>query len=255
MVEVAMLVAAIGLGAHALVQGRRQGRTMLDVIGLRINRDALRDLLAGFLIAGGAMLGIYLTELSLGAIAVSGPGDTTLPSLAQTALVKFVIVVKEEVIMRGLLLSGLLLLLKGRSALAIGISAVAFGLIHLSNPGATPISVIGNSLGGVIYGLAFVQARNLWLPIGLHFAWNVVQGPVLGFPLSGMDAGGLQRIQDLGPAWISGGAYGPEAGAVGIAFRFVIIAALLMWLARTRSPSPVSASPSFPQKREPILKP
>lgn len=138
---------------------------------------------------------------------------------------------KEELLMRGMLLSGLLRLLRGRAALAIGISALAFGLIHLSNPAASALSVLGNTLGGVVYGLAFVLTGRLWLPIGLHFAWNFVQGPILGFPVSGIAEGGLLQVQDLGPAWLTGGGYGPEGGAVGIAFRFVVIAAVLAWTA------------------------
>ena len=105
---------------------------------------------------------------------------------------------------------------------------------HLGNSGASPLSVIGNSLGGAIDGMAFILARSLWLPIGLHFAWNFTQGPLLGFPVSGMDAGGLQRIVDAGPAWLTGGAYGPEAGAVGILCRFAVIALLLAWTNSSR---------------------
>jgi membrane protease YdiL (CAAX protease family) len=122
------------------------------------------------------------------------------------------------------------LALRGRRALAILLSALAFGCIHLSNPGASLLSVLGNSLGGVMYGVAFLCGGSLWLAIGLHFAWNFVQGPLLGFPVSGMAAGGLQQVHDVGPAWLSGGAYGPEAGLAGIAFRFVIVALVLLWL-------------------------
>ncbi|WP_342115382.1 CPBP family intramembrane glutamic endopeptidase [Pseudoduganella sp. OTU4001] len=235
MVELAMVLAAFGLGANMLWQARRNRQRWIDAMGLRLNGAALRDLLAGFLIAASAMLGIFCTELRMNAIAAGAASGAALPELAQTALIKFAFTVKEELVMRCLLLAGLLLVLRGRQALAIGVSAVAFGLIHLSNPGATLLSVIGNSLGGVIYGLAFIKAGNVWFPVGLHFAWNFVQGPLLGFPVSGMDAGGLQRIHDLGPAWLTGGAYGPEAGAIGIAFRFVIIALVLAWVARTAS--------------------
>ena len=87
----------------------------------------------------------------------------------------------------------------------------------------TAAAAVGAYLLGSISG-------SLWLAIGLHFAWNFVQGPLLGFPVSGIAAGGLQQVHDAGPAWLSGGAYGPEAGLVGIAFRFVIIAMVVLWL-------------------------
>lgn len=251
LVELAMVVAAFGFGALAIRRTRAQHLSVLDMLGLRWNRLAAGDLAVGAAITGGAMLGIFLVELALGAITRGAAPASGAAALAISALAKLAATIKEEFIMRGSLLSGLLMALRGRASLAIGISALAFGLIHLSNPGATALSVIGNSLGGVIYGMAFVLARSLWLPIGLHFAWNFSQGPLLGFPVSGMDAGGLQRIVDAGPAWLTGGAYGPEAGAVGIAFRFVVIALLLLWtdwsrrghLVRRRPPPPAGAAP------------
>ncbi|MCA1248068.1 CPBP family intramembrane glutamic endopeptidase [Massilia sp. MS-15] len=230
MVEVMMLIAALGFGALAIRHWRAQGTPVLRGLGLAWNRQAGRDLMAGIAIATLAMLGIFAVEAALGATTASGLRQQSLGELGSWLLGKAAASVKEEIIMRGLLLSGLVLALRGRRWLAILLSALAFGCIHLSNPGANPLSVLGNTLGGVVYGVAFLYAGSLWLPIALHFAWNFVQGPLLGFPVSGIDAGGLLRIHDLGPAWLSGGAYGPEAGLVGIAFRFVIIAVVLLWL-------------------------
>lgn len=229
-VEVGMLVAALGFGALAIRHWRAQGRPVLRGLGLAWDRRAGRDLAAGIAIAGLAMLGIFATEIAVGAISVPGPRAQSMGELGSWVLGKAAASVKEEVLMRGLLLSGLVLALRGRRALAILLSALAFGCIHLSNPGASLLSVLGNSLGGVMYGVAFLCGGSLWLAIGLHFAWNFVQGPLLGLPVSGMAAGGVQQVQDLGPAWLSGGAYGPEAGLVGIGFRFVIVALVLLWL-------------------------
>src|SRR5690606_6269306 len=148
-----------------------------------------RDLAAGVAIAGVAMLGIFMVESSVGAITRAPLEQQSFAELGSWFLGKAAASVKEEILMRGLLLSGLVLALRGRRTLAILLSALAFGCIHLSNPGATPLSVLGNTLGGVVYGLAFVCAGSLWLAIGLHFAWNFVQGPLLGFPVSGMAAG------------------------------------------------------------------
>lgn len=233
-VEMAMLVAALGFGALAVRHWRAQGRPVWRGLGLGWERSSGRDLVAGIAIAGLAMLGVYLLEAAMGAITTSAlRRPPSVEELGSWLLGKAAASVKEEILMRGLLLSGLVLALRGRRAPAILLSALAFGCIHLSNPGATPMSVLGNALGGVIYGIAFLCAGSLWLAIGLHFAWNFVQGPLLGFPVSGMAAGGLQQVHDLGPAWLSGGAYGPEAGLVGIAMRFVIIALVLLWLKST----------------------
>jgi membrane protease YdiL (CAAX protease family) len=231
-VEVMMLLAALGFGALAIRHWRARGTPVLQGLGLAWNARSGRDLMAGIAIAGVAMLGIFLIELAAGAITTS-PRRQSWEELGGWFLGKSAASLKEEVLMRGLLLSGLVVALKGRRPLAILVSAIAFGCIHLSNPGASLLSVLGNTLGGVVYGMAFLLAGSLWLAIGLHFAWNFVQGPLLGFPVSGIAAGGLQQVHDLGPAWLSGGAYGPEAGLVGIAFRFVIIALLVLWLKST----------------------
>ena len=233
-VEVTMLAAALGFGALAIRHWRKQGTPIVRGLGLGWDRGAGRDLVAGIAIASLAMLGIFAVEAAAGAITTSAlPQPQSMRELGSWLLGKAAASVKEEILMRGLLLSGLVLALRGRRALAILLSAMAFGCIHLSNPGATALSVLGNALGGVIYGIAFLFAGSLWLAIGLHFAWNFVQGPLLGFPGSGMAAGGLQQVHDLGPAWLSGGGYGPEAGLVGIASRFVIIALAWLWLAST----------------------
>jgi len=228
-----MLAAALGFGALAIRHWRAQGKPVLRGLGLGWDRRARRDLIAGVAISSLAMLGIFAVEAAAGAIATMPLAQQSWGELGSWFLGKAAASVKEEILMRGLLLSGLVLALRERRLPAILLSAIAFGCIHLSNPGATWLSVLGNGLGGVIYGVAFLFAGSLWLAIGLHFAWNFVQGPVLGFPVSGMAAGGLQQVHDLGPAWLTGGAYGPEAGLVGIAFRFVIIALVLVWLKST----------------------
>jgi hypothetical protein len=136
----------------------------------------------------------------------------------------------EEVFFRALLLNGLVVVLGGRKWLAILISAALFGIIHLSNPGASAISAFGNALGGIIYGMAFLGGKNIWLPMGLHFSWNFSQGPIFGFPVSGLNMGGLIVQEHSGSALLTGGAYGPEAGMVGITFRFVIMIMVLLYL-------------------------
>lgn len=244
LVEIGMLLAALGFGAYAIVKRRRQGVPLVDALGLRWRSGSALDLAAGIAIAGLAMAGIYLAEAGLGGIGTAP--RTPVQSLGLLALLKMLFTFKEELLMRSLLLTGLLVALRGRAWAAIGLSALAFGCIHLSNPGSTLLSVTNNSLGGVMYGMAFLLSGSLWLPIGLHFAWNFVQGPVLGFPVSGLDSGGLQTIVDHGPVWLTGGIYGPEGGLVGIVFRFLIIAAVLMWTARRGRPRDAVVTPHQP---------
>jgi hypothetical protein len=81
-----------------------------------------------------------------------------------------------------------------------------------------------------LFGLAYLRTRSLALPLGLHFAANVVQGPFLGFGVSGADAPGLLTPTLHAPTWLTGGAFGLEASVPG--FVCVVAASATLWLWR-----------------------
>ena len=227
-VQIAGYAFALAFGAVAIRAWRRQGEPVLAGLGIVVDRTTLADIGTGILIAGVAMAVILVVERLAGGIAVHpsvpefGADGGIGVFLAGNAFV-------DEVLMRGMLISGLCMALGGRKVAAVLIAAAVFGAMHMFFAGASPLSVFSNSLGGVAYGLAFILTRRIWLGLGLHFAWNFVQGPVLGFIVSGHALGrGLFRIDDLGSDWLTGGAYGPEGGIVGLAIRFAVIGAVIM---------------------------
>jgi hypothetical protein len=66
-------------------------------------------------------------------------------------------------------------------------------------------------LGGVLLGLAYEKYGRLWFPIGLHFAWNVMSGPVLGHEVSGYESMTTVFVErGQGAAWLTGGDFGIE---------------------------------------------
>ena len=96
---------------------------------------------------------------------------------------------------------------------AILILSVLYGSIHLGNPNITWVGAANTALVGIPFSIAYLRTRMLWLPIGMHFAWNFVQGFVLGLPLSGISFPvSLLRAEVTGSVTLTGGAYGPEAG-------------------------------------------
>jgi membrane protease YdiL (CAAX protease family) len=221
--------------------------------GLTIHWWSLVDLLAGFLISALAMAGIFLVTWLSGGLRVEG-FQLNVANWKHFPSQQLAVVLFEEVISRMCQQSGLqialalllALVLRGRlggrwesrmdRALvwtlwpAVLLIAALFGYIHLGNSNATALSAFGNALGGLMYGIAFAGGRNLWLPIGMHFGWNVVQGAILGFPMSGDIYPSLITLQETGPDLLTGGAYGPEGGLIGLCFRFVIIAMVLGYL-------------------------
>ena len=89
-------------------------------------------------------------------------------------------------------------------------TSVIFGLMHSWNPNATPLGIVNTVAWGILLGYAVWRTGALWLPIGLHFGWNVAL-PLLGSNLSGFTMGvtGYTLEWNVGVLW-SGGGYGVE---------------------------------------------
>jgi uncharacterized protein len=226
---VLVLISAIVLGMIAAVHWRRSGQSIRKGFGFTFHWWSLGDFMGGVIIAFIGMTGMFVIELLMGVIQIQGfvPPDSAFLAYIPKFLVLALI---EEVLFRSLLLSGLAVVFGGRKWSAILVTSVLFGVVHLGNPNASTVSGIGNALGGLMYGIAFLGGKVIWLPWGLHFSWNFSQGPVFGFPVSGREFGGLFALQTTGPEIWTGGAYGPEAGLVGMAFRFVIVGMLIWYL-------------------------
>jgi uncharacterized protein len=254
--DIVSFVVAPVLGIFAIVVWVRRGEPVFANLGFRVTRWTIPDLLVGFVITALAIAGVFLVELGLGVITVeSAPYDvntflSTFADIAANAAV-------EEIFFRSLLLSGLVVVLGmvpwGTNRwIPVLVSAVLFGLVHATNPGASAISVFGNALGGLIYGMAFLGALNIWFPFALHLGWNFTQ-TLLGFPVSGKDFPGPLTTTSTGSDLVTGGDFGPEAGIIGILARFVVIGLLVGYLTlryRDGSLSALRFAPD-PQKRRP----
>jgi membrane protease YdiL (CAAX protease family) len=138
----------------------------------------------------------------------------------------------EEILLRGIVFriteEGL------GSWLALVISGGLFGLLHAGNPGATWVSTVAIALeAGVLLAAAYMVTQRLWLPIGIHFAWNFTQGGIFGLAVSGHQSTGLLRGELSGPIWMSGGSFGAEASVLAVLICLLAGACLLL-LARSR---------------------
>lgn len=101
--------------------------------------------------------------------------------------------------------------------LGILLTSVPFALAHLKNPNVIRgVTFANTALAGVWLAIAYLRTRSLWLPLGIHWAWNWTTAAVLGLPVSGitrLTPAPLLKTAETGPAWLTGGAYGPEGGA------------------------------------------
>ena len=102
------------------------------------------------------------------------------------------------------------------AALSILAISVLFGLVHAGNPNATLLGIINVTLAGVMLGVPFLATGRLAMPIGIHFAWNFVQGGVVGVPVSGLAAtNSLLITHSIHEDILAGGAFGFEGGLLG----------------------------------------
>jgi hypothetical protein len=118
---------------------------------------------------------------------------------------------------------------------AIIITGVLFGALHLLNPapGLPPwLKVVGCgcvACYGMLAAIARLSTGGLWLPMGLHFAWNLLEAFVFGFPDSGLPSPhGLLHPVVTGPVILTGGGYGPEGGLIMLLFACLSIALIVV---------------------------
>ena len=126
--------------------------------------------------------------------------------------------VVEEVIFRGILFR--LIADKWNIAVGLTTSSLLFGLAHLGNPGATLWAALAIALAsGWLFGMAYAYHQTIWVPVGMHWAWNYLEGGVFGCSVSGtpLDYRPLITPKISGTDLLSGGAFGPEASIICVA--------------------------------------
>lgn len=113
------------------------------------------------------------------------------------------------------------------SIAALLITAVEGGLTHATNPNATLLSSIAVGLEfGILVSLVYMSTRNLWTVSALHFAWNFTMGGLFDITVSGTEAQSLFRASLTGPDYLTGGAFGIEAGLPAL----VLTIGISLWL-------------------------
>lgn len=222
----------------------------LDDIGLWLTRESGGNLLLGLAGGVGAACLVLAPPLAVGAATLAGvapadgPGVGTLPFVVVFLAVG---AAGEEILFRGFAFQALMANIGTWATIAP--VAVLFAAIHAGNPGATWLGLANTAGFGLLFGYAFLRSRDLWLPIGLHFGWNVTL-PLFGVPVSGlrMNVTGYEMKWSAGALW-SGGAYGPEASV--LASAAIVALAFYLYRApirRQRSPliDPPESAPCEP---------
>jgi uncharacterized protein len=218
----ALLLAAVVLAAYSAFVRVMEKRAVDELSG----RRAMSEL--GF----GLALGGLLFSATVGILAALGvyrvTGNNGWPAMLAILPACILAGVLEEVLIRGIVFRILEQWLG--SWVALLISAVIFGVLHLLNPGATFLNAAAISIeAGVLLAAAYMLTRRLWLCIGTHIGWNFTQGGIFSVAVSGGESKGLLQSMMVGPDWLTGGTFGAEASvvALGVCFAAGIVLIVL----------------------------
>lgn len=239
----ALRLVSVLVGTWLIVRwlDRRPWRDM----GFHMGRAWWIDLGFGLVLGGLLMTFVFVVQLAAGWVqvrevfAVGLPGTPFIVAILGPLVVFVVVSITEELLARGYQLRNLAEGLNTRwwrpqpaIIAAWIISSSLFGLLHIFNPNATWISTVYLMLAGLFLGLGYVLTGRLGLPIGLHFTWNFFQGNVYGFPVSGntFSSATVFAIEQGGPTLWTGGAFGPEAGLIGIVAILLGCVLTLLWV-------------------------
>ena len=185
-------------------------------------------------VARGAALGLLLGLLALaplwglGVYRIEGLGDG-LPLLKQVPEM-LLVAVMEELLMRGVVFRIAQQAWGSRRALVL--TTLLFVVAHMPG-GISPMGMLVTAAASLAFTAAYQISGRLWLPMGMHFAWNYLFSAVFSVPVSGHEAKGWLHGVISGPDWLSGGAYGIEASAPAL---LVWSAAAVLLLRRAFSP-------------------
>lgn len=220
----------------------------------------------------GALLGlllvgtVFVAELAAGWLTIRGVGAASVAALVVGLIRALAVAALEETIFRGALLGYLQRPIGTLGAAAV--SSIAFALVHAWNANATPLAIVNLAVAGALFAGAYLVGRGtavtfaaeeakahgmdqltyaIWrglpLPVGLHAAWNFFEGSVFGFPVSGTPRDSLLAVDVTGPELMTGGAFGPEGGLLGLVAMAGVL--LVLWAVRERVPrtAPLTALP------------
>jgi len=212
---------ALVLGIYALIRGfRKEWPAELRLTAL------VPHTLLGLLVGTVYMTLVVGTMDAMDCASLSWQGFSW-PQQWQAIILFLGVAVGEEMIFRGVIFR--MIDERWNTTIAFIVSALLFGFMHAPNNGATWWSSVAIAIeAGLMLAAAYKWSGTLWLPIGIHWAWNYVQGNIYGIAVSGTDAGeSILVTTTAGPDIITGGPFGAEASIIAVIYGIIITAVFL----------------------------
>ncbi|CAM5279156.1 CAAX amino protease [Streptomyces pilosus] len=222
-----LLVSVLAVLVYGWVVSKTEHRPVTEVARKGAGAAIGRGMLIGVAMFGAVITNIYVNAH----YEINGLGSVS----GAVGLVGFMAAasVTEELIFRGILFR----IIEERTGtwIALTLTGVLFGLSHLLNPNADLWGALAIAIeAGGMLAAAYAATRTLWVPIGLHFGWNFAAAGIFSTEVSGNNTPqGLLDTMTSGPAWITGGDFGPEGSVYAVLFG-VLVTIGFMWLAHKR---------------------
>jgi membrane protease YdiL (CAAX protease family) len=219
--------------AHALMIIAIDKRTW-GYVGLDQGHARPRVLVPAFVVGAAPIAFATLLLLAVGWLRIipAASGSWIMAAVQVTAVLAPA-ALTEELLSRGYVFATLREWLG--PAVAVALTSIGFGLLHIPNPGSNATSIALVILAGVFLATVLLVTGSLYAAWIAHFAWNWIMAVPFHVPVSGLPLArpGYETV-DAGPDLVTGGAWGPEGG-LGAAAGMLGALAYLYWRSsRTR---------------------
>ena len=170
-------------------------------LGLRVGKSSVLNFVLGVFVGMSMITTVFLLEYGLRLVIVELNSGFDIIYLIYGLLMSLFVGFMEELVFRGYFFQNALLSLDEN--LSILLSSIIFGLMHIFNPHVSFLAVIVISVIGVLLAICYLKTQTLYLPMGVHFAWNFFEGFVYGFPISGNKVQGFLITRVEGSTWLT----------------------------------------------------
>ena len=237
--SVGLLLGSILAGWWLLTRDKRG----FSALGFYFSSDATKESIRGLALGIGIGVVVITAIFLLGGVRWTPESGTISGWLlgAFSALAFFTIpAAMEEAVVRGYAFQAVVESWGVGAALTI--TAIIFGALHYGNPDFGWVPLVNITLAGVLLGVVYLKTLSLWWATGVHLGWNWTLGYLADVPVSGLELMDAPYYEGhpVGPEWLSGGGFGPEASL--IAAVVLLLASILLWWGPWLCPGPSAAS-------------
>jgi uncharacterized protein len=229
----------LGFGLATWVVGVRALALDATALRWRVRLGPLRGLGAGLVFgilpaAVAMLLGVFTA--GAGWIPDGGSLSGWLVQSGKTVLILAPAALSEELMFRGLpMVVAARAIGRGRAVVLLSVMFAVvhyqnFTVAHIQNPELIAAGLGNIALAGIWLSLAFFSPGGMWTAFGAHLGWNATLA-ALAAPVSGLPFDIPYIDYRMGrPAWLTGGAFGPEGGLLATLALTVTVVLAAQWI-------------------------